>query len=129
MEPVGNDTRLVDTRSIIVYPPKKEKYFQSNVCKRYSYEIESYFQKLNVDNYGIICLYIRVKKYQNIYKKLLEYRIYMANILKDLFVFEKENLIHGYSIWYQNYMKLDNKNHILLQNYPNPNEFKNKLNL
>ena len=71
-----------------------------------------------------IGLYIRVKKYQNIYKKSLEYRIYMANILKDLFVFEKENLIHGYSIWYQIYIKLENRHHIFLQNFPNPDEFK-----
>ena len=53
MESVDNNTRSVYSQSIVVSPPKEERYFQWNVCKRYLYEVERYFQKLNIDDYGI----------------------------------------------------------------------------
>lgn len=124
-KPIEHNIWAVTSQSIVVSPPKEERYFQWNLCKRYSYEIERYFQKSNMDNYGMIGLYIRSMKYPNVYKKLLEYRLYMANLLKDLIIFEKENLIKSYSIWYPSYMKLGHKDHIhKQQNYPNPDEFK-----
>jgi hypothetical protein len=51
------------------------------------------------------------KERQDIYKKLCEYRLDMANMLRNLLIYEKKDLIENYSVWYQNYKKLKNKIH------------------
>ena len=109
--------------------PIEERYFQWNICKRYFYEVEECFQRQNIDDPYARLFRLKTKRFQNVYKKLLEYRLHMDNILKNLIIFERENLIQHYSITYQNYAKLENKDHMIQQNYPNPNEFKDKLNL
>ncbi|MDN5845292.1 MAG: hypothetical protein L0H53_03360 [Candidatus Nitrosocosmicus sp.] len=103
--------------------PQPLSDFTLNVCKRYFFEIEKYFQYLT-NNVALMMRLNRIYKKENILEKFCIYGLYMSNILRQMVLNVRDDLIDNYRTWHINYVELCRK---LPADYDLPKDFKEKL--